>query len=73
MTTIYFRNGLSKQRIAFRQQAPNAHGTSKFTGSGKCAGGTGVHKQEECSYTFAGTHNVIAQQNDLKATGTDTR
>jgi hypothetical protein len=73
VTTIYFPDGVSKQHVSFKQQAPNSNGISKFTGSGKCAGGTGIHKLERCSYTFTGTYNVKTSQNDLKLTGTDTR
>jgi hypothetical protein len=73
VTAVYFRDGVSNQRDSFRQKAPNANGISKFTGSGVCAGGTGIHRREKCSYTFTGTYNVKTNQNDLKITGTDTR
>lgn len=73
VTRIYFADGVSKHRDSFRQSAPNAQGISKFTGSGRCAGGTGIHKREKCHYTFTGTYNNKTDQNDLKITGTDTR
>ena len=73
VTAIYFRDGLSKQRISFKQYAPGPNGISKFTGHGKCSGGTGVHKAETCTYTLTGTYNVRTNQNNLKVTGTDTR
>jgi hypothetical protein len=34
---------------------PNANDISTFIGSGKCVGGTGVHKKQKCTYTFTGT------------------
>lgn len=73
VTTIYFRDGVSKQRISFKQYAPGPNGVSRFTGHGKCSGGTGVHKAETCTYTLTGTYNVTANENDVKITGTDTR
>ena len=73
VTTIYFRDGLSKQKISFTQDAPNSKGISPFRGHGKCAGGTGIHKHEKCTYTFKGTYSVITSQNDLRIAGTDTR
>ncbi len=73
VTKIYFADGVSKHRDSFKQDAPNAQGISKFTGSGRCAGGTGIHKSEKCHYAFTGTYDNNTNQNDLKITGTDTR
>jgi hypothetical protein len=72
-TTIYFRDGLSKQRGSFKQAAPSANGIVKVTGTGRCAGGTGIHSRERCSYTIAGTYNAKTNQNNLKVSGRDTR
>ncbi len=71
--TIYYRDGVSKQLISWKQLAPNSSGISKFTGHGKCAGGTGIHKKEKCNYTFTGTYNGKTTWNDIRLTGTDTR
>ncbi len=72
-TTIYFRNGVSKQRGSFKQAAPSAGGIIKITGTGRCAGGTGIHARESCSYTIAGTYNAKTNQNNLKVSGRDIR
>jgi hypothetical protein len=72
-TTIYFRDGLSKQRGSFRQAAPSANGIIKVTGTGRCAGGTGIHTRERCSYTITGSYNAKTNQNNLKVSGRDTR
>jgi hypothetical protein len=73
VTTIYFRDGVSKQRGSFKQVAPSANGIIKVTGHGRCAGGTGIHRRERCSYTLTGAYNAKTNQNTLKASGTDIR
>ena len=73
VTTIYFRNGVSKQRGSFKQAGPSANGIIKVTGSGRCAGGTGVHTRERCSYAITGSYNAKTNQNNLKVSGRDTR
>jgi hypothetical protein len=73
VTTIYFRNGVSKQRGSFKQAAPSANGIIKIKGSGSCAGGTGVHRRERCSYTITGTYNAKTNQNTLRVSGRDVR
>jgi hypothetical protein len=72
-TKIYFRDGVSKQRGSFKQAAPSANGIIKITGTGRCAGGTGIHKRERCSYTLTGTYNAKTNQNNLKVSGRDSR
>jgi hypothetical protein len=73
VTTIYFRDGVSQQRSSFRQAAPSTNGIIKVTGSGRCAGGTGVHRREKCSYKLTGTYNTKTNQNTLKVSGRDIR
>ncbi len=73
-TTTYYANGASKTVDTWKLGAPNSKGISSLTGSGKCvAGGTGVHKNEKCSYTFKGTYNTTSTVTALKLTGTETR
>ena len=55
--TSYLANGVSKRKDTFTLSALNSSGISTITGSGKCTGGTGVHKNEKCTYTFTGTFN----------------
>jgi hypothetical protein len=71
--TIYFANGVSKRTEKFVLNAPNASGIIAYTGSGKCVGGTGVHKKEKCAYSFKGVFNTKTGIDKAKETGTDTR
>jgi hypothetical protein len=71
--TAYFANGVSKTTDTFAFSALNSTGISTVTGSGKCAGGTGVHKNEKCTYTFMGTFNSKTGISIIKVKGTDTR
>jgi len=70
--TGYFANGVEKTADTFKLGAPNASGISAITGSGKCAGGTGVHKSRKCAYTFTGTYNTKTTLTKVKITGTYT-
>ncbi len=71
--TIYCADGVSKSKATFVLNAPNAQGIIPYTGSGKCVGGTGVHKKEKCAYTLKGSYNPKTGVETAKATGTDTR
>ena len=72
-TTDYFADGVQKLKETFTLGAPNASGISTLTGNGKCVGGTGVHKKQNCTYTFAGTFNSKTTVDTVKVTGTYTR
>jgi hypothetical protein len=72
-TTTYFANGVGKSKDKYKLGALNAKGISTITGSGKCVGGTGVHKKEKCTYTFTGTYNTKTTVANVKVTGTNTR
>lgn len=69
----YFANGLSITKDTYTIGVPDSSGVSKIAGSGKCAGGTGVHKKEKCTYTIAGTVNTKTLVDSATITGTDTR
>ena len=71
--TYYCANGVSKEKSKYVLNAPDANGVITYTGSGKCVGGTGVHKQEKCTYTFKGTYNPKTNIDSAKFTGTDSR
>jgi hypothetical protein len=71
--TTYFANGVSKRKDTFTLSALNSSGISTVTGSGKCAGGTGVHRNEKCTYAFKGTFNSKTGISILNVKGTDTR
>jgi hypothetical protein len=71
----YVANGVSKvfESPSYTPGAPDANGMIPYTGSGKCTGGTGVHKHEKCSYTFTGTLNPKTTVFSYTITGTKTR
>jgi hypothetical protein len=68
--TDYFADGVLKAKETFRLGAPNASGIAAITGSGKCVGGTRVHRNQKCTYTFTGTENVKTLIIKVKITGT---
>jgi hypothetical protein len=69
----YQANGVGRFEETFSNGAPDANGVMPFTGSGKCTGGTGVHKNEKCSYTTTGTYNPNTSVVSFNITGTTTR
>lgn len=71
--TAYFADGVAKTKDTFKLGAIDANGVSSITGSGKCVGGTGVHKKETCKYTFTGTYNTKTTVATVDVTGTDKR
>jgi hypothetical protein len=71
--TQYWASGAAKFTETFTLGAPAADGTIPYTGSGKCAGGTGVHKHEKCSFTFDGSVNPTTTVFTSNVTGTLTR
>jgi hypothetical protein len=72
-TTDYFADGVQNLKETFTVGTPNANGISTLTGNGKCVGGTGVHKKQKCTYTFAGTDDFTTNVLAVKVTGTYTR
>ncbi|HEY3727385.1 MAG TPA: hypothetical protein VGL51_09445 [Solirubrobacteraceae bacterium] len=71
--TTYYANGVAKAKDKFTLSALDANGISKINGSGKCVGGTRVHKNEKCKFTFSGTYNSKTTVVRAKIKGTDTR
>jgi hypothetical protein len=71
--TQYWASGAAKFTETFTLGAAGADGTIPYTGSGKCAGGTGVHKREKCSFTFEGSLNPTTTVFTSNVTGTVTR
>jgi hypothetical protein len=51
----YFADGVQRSTDTFRIEKPDAKGISKFSGQGKCTGGTRKHKLLKCSFTESGT------------------
>ena len=71
--TQYWASGAAKFTETFTLGAPAADGTIPYTGGGKCAGGTGVHKEEKCSFTFDGSLNPATNVFTSNVSGTLTR
>lgn len=72
--SAYFADGVSKSKDTFKIATPNAaSGISVVTGTGKCVGGTGVHKHEKCSYKLVGTINTKTNVSKVTVTGKTTR
>ena len=69
----YFADGVRITRDTFTLAPPHTDGIGAITGSGKCAGGTGVHKKEKCTYTFTGTYDFKTTVVKVEISGTDTR
>jgi hypothetical protein len=70
--TTYCANGVSKSKAKYVLYAPK-NGVIAYTGSGKCVGGTGAHRNEKCTFTFKGTFNEKTNIDSAQFTGTDTR
>ena len=51
--TDYFADGVQKLKETFTLGAPYANDISTLTGTGKCVGGTGVHKEQKCTYLLS--------------------
>jgi hypothetical protein len=71
--TQYWASGAARFTETFTLGASGADGTIPYTGSGKCDGGTGVHKKEKCSFTFDGSLNPTTNTFTSNVTGTLTR
>jgi hypothetical protein len=71
----YFADGVQKLQETFKLGVPNASGIAALTGNGKCVGGTLVHKNQKCKYSFTGTENLSSFPFafNVKVTGTYTR
>jgi hypothetical protein len=71
--TTYYANGVGRSRDKFTLSVPNAAGISTITGTGRCTGGTRVHRHEQCSYTFTGVFNTRTNAVSARVRGTVTR
>jgi hypothetical protein len=68
--TTYYADGVAVAKDTFTLGAPNASGIAAITGSGRCAGGTGIHMHQQCSYKLSGTYNAKTMVSHVTATGT---
>jgi hypothetical protein len=72
-TITFFRDGARTARETFTLGVPNTLGIGTITGKGTCTGGTDFHKVETCTYTFAGTYDLVTSVTRVTIHGTDTR
>jgi hypothetical protein len=72
-TITFFRDGARTTRETFTLGVPNTNGIGTITGKGICTGGTGFHKVETCTYTFAGTYDLVTSVTQVTIHGTDAR
>jgi hypothetical protein len=69
----YYANGMQRTVDTFSFGAPHTDGVGTVTGNGKCAGGTGVHQKETCTYTMTGTYDLQTGVTKLRFGGTFTQ
>jgi hypothetical protein len=70
--TSYYRNGRLNATETFTLSPPRTNGVGAITGKGKCTGGTEIHQQETCNYTFKGTYDLKTDVTHITLTGTET-
>ena len=68
----YDANGSRRVKETFTA-AVGANGVITLAGNGTCTGGTGVHKNEKCSYTLTGATIPQTNVSSSKEVGTATR
>ena len=68
--TTYYADGAASAADKFTIGALDAAGIAKITGTGKCTGGTGIHKHQHCSYKLSGTYNNKTSVSHVTAIGT---
>jgi hypothetical protein len=69
----FYANGMQRTVDTFSFGPPHTDGIGAVTGSGKCAGGTGVHQKETCTYTILGTYDLQTGITSLRFAGTFTQ
>ena len=70
--TTYYSSGASTTADKFSIGTLDANGVGKITGTGKCTGGTGIHRHQHCSYKISGTYNSKTSVAHVTALGTVT-
>ncbi|MEA2211504.1 MAG: hypothetical protein QOF83_1452 [Solirubrobacteraceae bacterium] len=70
--TTYYADGAAATKDTFTVGTLNASGIGAITGSGRCTGGTGIHKHQRCTYKLTGTYNAKTTISHVTATGTVT-
>jgi hypothetical protein len=73
LVTTYFADGVRRTADSFTLSPPHTDGVGTITGSGKCVGGTGIHRLEKCTYTITGTYNIQSTVVMIRIAGADTR
>jgi hypothetical protein len=70
--TTYYGDCAAVTKDTFTIRTLNSSGVGAITGSGKCAGGTGIHKHQVCTYKLSGTYNSKTMVSHTITTGTVT-
>ncbi len=68
--TAYYADGAARTGDRFTLGSPNPSGIAIITGTGKCTGGTGIHRHQRCAYKLTGTYNTKTMVSQVTATGT---
>jgi hypothetical protein len=69
-TTAYYANGAAVTKDSFTVGMLDSSGIGAVTGTGRCAGGTGIHKHQSCHYKLTGTYDSKTMITHGTATGT---
>jgi hypothetical protein len=69
----FYANGMQRTVNTFTLGAPHTDGIGAVVGKGKCAGGTGVHQKETCTYSITGTYDLATGVTMLRYAGTFSR
>jgi hypothetical protein len=69
----FYANGMQRTVDTFSLGAPHTDGVGAVTGNGKCAGGTGVHQKETCTYAITGSYDLQTGVTKLRFAGTFTQ
>jgi hypothetical protein len=69
----FYANGMQRTVDTFTLGPPHTDGLGAVTGKGKCAGGTGVHRKETCTYSITGTYDLQTGVTLLRLAGTFSR
>lgn len=70
---LFYADGVQRMSDTFTRGAPHTDGVGDITGKGTCTTGSGLHKDEKCTYTITGTYDLNTGVTKLRFAGTFTR
>jgi hypothetical protein len=71
--TTYFHDGARVATETFTLAPPHTDGVGAISGTGRCQGGTRVHRKETCTYRFSGTYDLTTSIVRVRISGTYSR